>query len=136
MTKNKLLYICETGGGLLLVVLSIILHVQKPLSGAALGVGVSFFGLGLMYLLITNWESKRPNVRKQKEIEQNDERNTMIRDKAKAKAADITQWFIMGLVYMTILIESPLWVTLITVGVFMLYHILTSYYSNKYQKEL
>ena len=52
------------------------------------------------------------------------------------KVADIIQWFIMGIAYITILISASLWVTLTVVGVFLLKYVLELYFMNKYQKEL
>ena len=60
----------------------------------------------------------------------------MIRNKAKAKVGDITQWLIMGIAYITIVIDAPLWVTLVVVGVFLLKNALEVYFMNKFQKEL
>ena len=70
------------------------------------------------------------------EIEFSDERNTMIRNKAKAKVGDIIQWLIMGIAYITIVIDAPLWVTLVVIGVFLLKNELEVYFMNKFQKEL
>lgn len=60
----------------------------------------------------------------------------MIRNKAKAKVGDIIQWLIMGIAYITIVIDAPLWVTLVVVGVFLLKNVLEVYFMNKFQKEL
>jgi len=46
---------------------------------------------------------------------------------------DIIQWFIMGIAYLTILIDAPLWVTLVVVGVFVLKNLLEIYYINKFK---
>lgn len=60
----------------------------------------------------------------------------MIRNKAKAKVGDIIQWLIMGIAYITIVIDAPLWVTLVVVGVFLLKNVLEVYFMNRFQKEL
>lgn len=60
----------------------------------------------------------------------------MIRYKAKAKVGDIIQWLIMGIEYITIVIDAPLWVTLVVGGVFLLKNALEVYFMNKFQKEL
>lgn len=107
----------------------------KSMSGICIGIGAGLIGMGTTNLWIENFNKKHPDELKQSEIEFLDERNTMIRNKAKAKVSDIIQWFIMGIAYITIIINAPLWVTLITVGVFLLKNVLELFFMNKYQKE-
>ena len=108
----------------------------KSINGICIGIGASLFGMSISNLFMINFNKKQPDELKQSEIEFSDERNTMIRNKAKAKVADIIQWFIMGIAYITILISASLWVTLTVVGVFLLKYVLELYFMNKYQKEL
>lgn len=42
----------------------------------------------------------------------------------------------LGIAYLLILIDAPLWVTLAVVMVFLLYHVLGIYLMGKYQKEM
>ena len=42
-------------------------------------------------------------------IELQDERNILIRQKAKAKSADIIQWLMMIIAYFAIFANAPLW---------------------------
>lgn len=122
--------------GVLLIAANFIFREEnmKSVSGIFIGIGASLIGLGVGGLFTKNFEKRNPEIFTQKEIEVNDERNTMIRNRAKAKAADIIQWFIMGIAYVTILISTPLWVTLAVVLVFLLYNILCVYFMGKYQK--
>lgn len=108
----------------------------KSFGGVCIGVGAGMFGMSISNLWMLNFNKKHPDELKQSEIEFADERNSMIRNKAKAKTADIIQWFIMGIAYMSIMINAPLWVTLIIVGIFLLKNILELYLMSKYQKEL
>lgn len=108
----------------------------KPIAGILIGIGFGFLGLSLSNLLMKHMERKNPELEKQAKIDFNDERNTIIRNRAKAKAGDITQWLIMGIAYMTIFILAPLWVTLAVVVVFLTYNIIGLYLMNKYQKEM
>ncbi|MCI6275387.1 MAG: hypothetical protein MR639_01345 [Clostridium sp.] len=73
---------------------------------------------------------------KQSEIDYKDERNEMIRNKAKAKCSDIIQWTIMIVAWITIFADFPLWITLTLVGVFILKSILDLYLMNKYNNEM
>lgn len=108
----------------------------KPIAGILIGVGLGFIGLSISNLIMKHMERKNPELEKQAKIDYNDERNTIIRNRAKAKAGDITQWLIMGIAYITILISAPLWVTLAVVIVFLFYNVLGLYLMNKYQKEM
>jgi hypothetical protein len=108
----------------------------KIISGILIGVGAGLLGASISSLLMKRLERKNPELEKQKEIEYKDERNTMIRNRAKAKAGDITQWFIMAIAYITIIISAPLWVTLTVVAVFLAYTVIAIYFMNKYQKEM
>lgn len=109
---------------------------EKPIAGILIGIGSGFIGLSISNLITKHIERKNPQLEKQAQIDYNDERNTIIRNRAKAKAGDITQWFIMGIAYITILISAPLWVTLVVVVVFLIYNALGLYLMNKYQKEM
>ena len=109
---------------------------MKPVAGSLIGIGAGLIGMSLANLVMKQMERKNPTLEKQSQIDYYDERNTMIRNRAKAKAGDITQWLIMGIAYITILISAPLWVTLVVVIVFLIYHFIGLYLINKYQKEM
>jgi len=137
--NKKVMNICMLICGILLFVFGGLFlkgEAVKSISGVCIGIGASLFGMGISNLWLINFNKKHPDELKKSEIEFSDERNTMIRNKAKAKVADIIQWFIMGIAYITIMINVPLWVTLTIVGVFLLKYILELYFMNKYQKEL
>ena len=101
-----------------------------------IGIGAGLFGVSASNLLLIHIERKNPAFEKQTKIEYSDERNTMIRHRAKAKAGDITQWLIMGIAYVTIIISAPLWVTFAVIAVFLAYNVLGIYLMSKYQKEM
>lgn len=108
----------------------------KSVGGVCIGIGAGLFGMSVSNLFMKHLEKTDPKIAKQNEIEYADERNTMIRNMAKAKAGDTIQWFIMGIAYITILTGTPLWVTLIIVGVFLLRYILELYFTGIYQKKM
>lgn len=138
MLKKKKFYMVTLIIGIVLIGVSYLFKGEdlKSISGVLIGIGSGLFGMSIANILMKNLEQKNPNMMKQNEIEFKDERNTIIRYRAKAKAADIIQWFIMGIAYLTIIINAPLWVTLATVCVFLLYNILGVYFMTKYQKEM
>ncbi len=138
MLKKKSVYVITLILGIILICASFLFKGDelKTVSGVLIGIGTGLFGMSLANLYMKHFEKKNPEVMKQNEIEFKDERNTVIRNKAKAMAGDITQWFIMAIAYVTIIINAPLWVTLATVCVFILYNILGVYFMKKYQKEM
>lgn len=108
----------------------------KNISVVLIIIGAGLFVMSLSSSLLINLKEGNPEVLKQSKIDLNDERNTMIRNKAKATSSDITQWVLMGIAYITIIVNSPLWATLTVAGVFMFKDILELYYMSKYQKTL
>lgn len=138
MLKKKSFYVITLIIGIVLLFSSSIFEGEqlKSISGILVGIGAGLFGMSIANLWMKRFEEKNPDIMKENEIEFKDERNTIIRYKAKAKAGDIIQWFIMAIAYVLIAIDAPLWVILITVGGFLLYNTIALYYINKYQKEM
>ena len=108
----------------------------KAISGLCFGLGAGLLGMSLSNLANIRYLEHHPEVLRQSKIESADERNVMINHKAKAKTLDILQWFIIGIAYVTILMETSIWLTLICVAVFALKYILETLFMIKYQKSL
>lgn len=138
MLKKKAFYIATLIIGVILFLLSFMLgnNVTKSVNGLLIGGGSGLLGMSIACLYMKYLEEKNPQEMKQNEIEFNDERSIFIRNKAKAKAGDIIHWCVILLAYLFILIDAPLWMIFITIGVFVLYDILSFYFMNKYQKEM
>lgn len=138
MKKKKLFYVAVCILGICCITASFFFKGEdvKTVSGMLIGIGAGLVGMSLSNLIMKHLEQKNPEIKKQNEIEYNDERNTLIRNHAKAKAGAITQWLIMGIAYITIMIAAPIWVTLVVVAVFLTYNVICIYLMNKYQKEM
>lgn len=141
MLKKKSFYIGTLVLGICLLIIGLLLFLfrgeeLKPITGVCFGIGAGLAMMSIANLLMKRMENRNPEIRKQNEIDYHDERNTFIRYKAKAKVADIMQWCIIGIAYITILISAPLWVTLVIVCVFVLHSILVLFFTGKYQKEI
>jgi hypothetical protein len=104
-------------------------------SGMLIGAGAGLVGMSLSNLLMIRMERKNPALTKQAEIERRDERNRMLRDRAKAAAGEVLRWTVISTAYIAILLGAPLWVTLAIVGLFLLYCVVYLCLLNKYQKE-
>lgn len=138
MLKKKSFYVMTLIIGIVLFCSSFLFKGEelKTISGVLIGIGAGLFGMSIANLWMKGFEEKNPELMKHNEIEFKDERNVMIRYRAKSKAGDIIQWFIMGIAYLLIIIDAPLWTILITVGGVVLYYGIYLYYINKYQKEM
>ena len=138
MLKKTSFYVYKLLLGIGLIVTGFLFRAEevKNISGVLIGIGLSLFGSSLYYLYTKYFQQKHPEIKKQLEIEFNDERNKIIQNRAKARAADITQWFILGLAYVMLLFDYPLWLFGITVGIFLLYYLISIYFAVKYQKEM
>lgn len=140
MFKKKSFYIAMIIVGACLFGLAImgkfLFEMPKVVAGVCLGIGTAMIGICLPKLIKKHLETIQPEMIKHDQIEFNDERNTMIRNKAKAKAGDIIQWFIIGIMYIAILVEVPQWIYFAVVGVYLLYNLLYLFFNIKFQKEL
>lgn len=137
--KKKSFNITLLAIGVILIALSFIFgnnDTYKLFHGAFLGIGAGIIGLAFSNLLMMRWYNKHPNELKQAEIDAQDERSEIIRNKAKAKCSDIIQWVIMAMAWVTILADFPLWITLLLVSVFLLKSILELILMNKYNNQM
>ncbi len=139
MSKAKKSYIQIIIGAVLLIAMAVYLQLPDPKSGIVgvlLGVGVSFALSGSLSAIILKIESKSPAKMKQATIERKDERNISIRNRAKAKASDFSSWLLMVIAYLNILINGPMWLTMVSVGAFLLHYLLVLFFIEKYSKEM
>lgn len=135
MKKKSIFYIMGVVVSTLMIILSQFVELNSH-AGILLGTGAGVIGASIARLYFIRLEKKNPDIIKQNEIELKDERNVLIREKAKAKSADIMQWLIMIIAYITIFVNAPLWMTLLAIGIFVLYIIIQIYYINKFNKEI
>jgi hypothetical protein len=108
----------------------------KAVGGVMLGVGASLIGMGAASLLAKRYEKKHPDIARQNEIEQSDERSVMIRTKARATAGTVIQWLVIAFAFVLILADAPLWQTLAVVSVYTVYHVLFLVLTVRYQKQM
>ena len=135
MQKKSMFYITAIIISVIMIILSQFVELNSH-SGILLGTGAGVLGANIAKLYSINLEKKNPDIVKENEIELKDERNILIRQRAKAKSADIIQWLIMLIAYLEIFVNAPLWIILVTIGIFVLYNIIQIYYINKFNKEM
>ena len=138
MLKKTSFYVTTLVIGLGLIIASFAFREEevKAIAGVLIGIGAGLTGLSISNLIMKRYEQKNPDIKKQNQIEFKDERNQMIRNRAKARSGDILQWLIVGLVYIMILFDVSIWLTVIGVAIFLSYSILSIYYMGKYRKEM
>lgn len=138
MLKKQILWIVGIILGILIATLGFFMRDEalNTLSGLCIGIGSGLFGLSIAQLYMIRYERKNPEEVKRNEIEFKDERSVMIRDKAKAKAGDITSWCILGVAWINILLDGSLWITLVCCALSAVHVGLGLYLMTKYDKEL
>ncbi len=136
--KNSGLYFfwIVLGAAFIAIAFSIRSEEFKAVSGVLIGVGAGLAASNFSRLMVWRYEKKHPDIFKQSQIERQDERNQQIRWKSKGKSGDITQWFILGLAYVMILLDLPLWLILVTIGIYVLKSILEAVFIYRFQKEM
>ena len=125
--------------GILLIVISIVLCLTVPnkkVSGICIGLGSGLVGVSCSNLFMLQWYKNHPEELKKARIEATDERNELIRNKAKAKGADILQWFILGAAWVATFAGLPIWMTILLIGIYVLKFILELWLMTKYNKEM
>ena len=135
MQRKSTFYVMAITISVIMIILSQFVELNSH-SGILLGTGAGVIGASIAKLYSINLEKKNPDMIKENEIELQDERNVLIRQRAKAKSADIIQWLIMLIAYLEIFVNAPLWIILLTVGIFVLYNIIQIYYINKFNNEM
>ena len=135
MQKKSTFYVMAITISVIMIILSQFVELNSH-SGILLGTGAGVIGASIAKLYFISLEKKNPDMIKENEIELQDERNVLILQRAKAKSADITQWLIMLIAYLEIFVNAPLWIILLTVGIFVLYNIIQIYYINKFNNEM
>ena len=138
MLKKKSFYIATLILGACLIGLSFLFNTEdvKAVAGICIGIGAGLTGMSIANLIMKHMERNKPEAAKWSEIEYKDERNTLIRNKAKAKAGDITQWLIIAVSFLSILGNAPLWLTLSFIAVYLIYSVLGICFMSRYQKEM
>ena len=110
--------------------------ILKILPYVFVGVGSGIFGSNLGTALKNKSMLKNPQAAKQMEIEQKDERNQAISNKAKARAYDLMIFVYAGILLAFTFMEVGIYVILTLVGVYLFFIFSNVYYLTKYHKEM
>ena len=100
------------------------------------GLGCGVFGQGLGELLTRRREKENPEAARQREIEENDERNIVLRDRAQASTFRV-MIPVFGTLFLALaLMETELRVVLLLVAAYIYICGCSVWYSVKYRKEM
>ncbi|WP_151736076.1 hypothetical protein [Paenibacillus tengchongensis] len=105
-------------------------------AGLGLGIGAGLIGSNTAMLLTRRYYRKRPEQERQKRIDSGDERSMAIRYQAKAKAFDRMIIVMIVVPFLLIAAQSPLWLVLAAVGLYLLAYLLQIVYTMKLGKQM
>ena len=110
--------------------------ILKTLPYLCVGVGAGIFGGNLGTAIKNKVMLKNPESAKQIEIEQKDERNQAISNKAKARAYDLMIYVYAAILLAFALMQIDMYVILTLVAVYLFFVFINVYYLTKYHKEM
>jgi len=111
-------------------------EIPKEWSGVISGISAGMLGVGLAGVFTVTYNKRNPEMAKLKNIEVNDERNTLLRYKANNSVKNVNTWLLFALGMATIVAKLPLWITLSLVGIVLINSFLYFYFFNKYSREM
>ena len=135
-TKNLKLYTMLLVLGTLLVIAGKLADLGDNLTGIFIGGGAGLFGLSVAQIIIIAIAKKNPEFERKTSIEENDERNIAINNKAKAKGFNAMSYILTILMLIFVFINADLLIILLLVFAYLLVYIVCAFYLNKYSKEM
>ncbi|WKV08571.1 DUF2178 domain-containing protein [Thermoanaerobacterium thermosaccharolyticum] len=138
--KNKSLNYCMLALiGMILFLIGVILmknNAEKYIYGLFMGLGLGIFII--FGRKAEGWavEKKYPDIKRHIEIEINDERNTIIRDKAGSKTNQIMNYLLLILTIIFNFMDVSLYVVLSMVALIITQGVLFIIFSNQYEQKL
>lgn len=131
-------------GGILMITGAVLLTLgmlgdralSDAMGGMLVGAGSGLLAMGGSRFLSLRCDAKHPQQARQSAIEQRDERNVAIRNRAKAVSGEVLQWAVLAAAWLSIGLDAPLWVPLAATGVFVAKSILELYLMVRYEREM
>lgn len=109
---------------------------MQTLPYLCIGIGAGIFGHYMGAVITLYSKKKDPLLAKKIEIEEKDERNITINNKAKAKAYDITIFVFGVLIFAFAFIQIDLGILLSIIASYLFVNISYFFYITKYSKEM
>jgi len=143
MKSSKMDYISTAIGTILLVaglyLVKTIVEPQgilKALPYVCVGIGCGIFGHGMGNILSRKTIMNSPEIRKQIEVDRNDERNIAIANRAKARAYDMMTFVFGALMLSFALMRVDMAALLLLVFAYLFVQFYGVYYRCKYDREM
>ncbi len=108
----------------------------KTISGVCIGIGAGLSGMSMSKLISALILMRHPELQRRGQIEETDERNAAIRDKAKGKGFDAMSVIYGTAMLICVLLNAGLAVVLVMVAAYLVIHGVTLYYLSKYSREM
>ena len=119
MKRKGSLLLTIMGAAAVALGLFLIRRIAGPLPGVCIGLGAGSLGHGLGGMYANFVARKHPEVARQVAIEQQDERNRAVNDRAKARAYDMMIYIFGALMVAYALMNADLAVVLMLVGAYL-----------------
>lgn len=110
--------------------------IMKALPYVLVGIGCGVFGKGMGELVSISSMKNHPEIKKQMEIDKQDERNIAIGNRAKAKAYDMMVFIFGALMLAFALMGIDMIVVILLVCAYLFVIAYGIYYRSKYDKEM
>lgn len=139
MKRKETRFVVLLAAGVCLAGAALVLQktgIPDSLGGMLMGLGSGLFGLSAAMLLSVRQERKNPALARQNEISRKDERNTAMRNRAKALAGDVLQWAVMAAAWMAVGLGAPLWVPVLSGCLFAAKAVLEALLLARFQREM
>lgn len=142
MKKSK--YYIMTAIGILVLILGLYLvkttdapqAFMAAFSYVCIGFGCGIFGYGMSSIISNKILQKNPDLQRQNEINEKDERNIIISNRAKAKAYDLMSFVFGVLMLIFALMNVDMIAIILFCFVYLFLHGYEIYYHCKYEKEM
>lgn len=142
MKKSKYHIIAAIGIIILILGLFLLKTMDNPqaylvaLPYICIGYGCGIWGHGVSNIVTNKIIQKNPEIKRQNEINENDERNITISNRAKAKAYDLMTFVFGALMIVFSLMGIDIIPILLFVFAYLFLHGYAIYYRCKYEKEM
>lgn len=108
----------------------------KTISGVCIGLGAGLCGMSIAKLISALILYRHPEQLRRQQIEETDERNSAIRDKAKGRGFDAMSVIYGTAMLICVLLNAGLAVVLVMVAAYLVIQGVTLYYLSKYSREM
>ncbi len=135
--RENIKYISLLAVGIALLLSSYFIeNMPKRVFALCISIGISFTIISLVNIFLVIYLNKRPMIKIQKDIDENDERNVYIEKSAKAKSLDLIRPIMVLMTFLLIYEDASILVILTSLIIYLLGYIIQLFYIKKLHKEI